>query len=396
MRSLRWLLILPLLNATLLAYAQGPGFRCGAGRDLTVQALEGISASSPAAEVTRANDLLKRAAQMCSSLGDAWYYRSVMEHRLGNDRAAAFALDRARIVGSEAMDGGINPFQLATPTAPQAPSTGGTRWALVIGIGKFTDQPLNTLRYAADDARLLAGVLQDPAIGRFPPDHVHLLLDAEATTRNIKAGLNWIARQAKPEDLVVVYVATHGSARDLDSVGGINYLITADTEGGSSEDQDALFATALPVIDLVNTVATRIRAERTAIFLDACYSGSAHAGAASAHAHSLDARTLGQFGQGSGRIIISAAREDQQSNESTQLSHGVFTYFLAQALRTRNGALPLSTVFADVHRDVMTQVSTELKRFHITQEPVLSRSSPTTDFALGNGPATLAGTGPNP
>lgn len=367
------------------AGAQGPGFRCGAGRDLVVQALEGVSARSTDAEVMRSNELLKRSAQMCSSLGDAWYYRSVMEQRLGNVRGAQFASERAKLIGSEALEEGINPFRLATPSTPQTPQRGGTRWALVIGVGKFVDQPLNTLRYAAADAQMFAGVLLDPAIGGFADDHVHVLLNEQATTRNIKESLNWIARQAKPEDLVVVYVATHGSARDLDSVGGINYLITADTEGGSTQDEDALFATALPVIDLVNTVATRVRALRTAVFLDACYSGGSQAGnsGVAVRARSLDTRTLGQFGQGSGRIIMSAARQDQESNESAQLQHGVFTYYLVQALKSKGGTEPLTSVFADVHREVMAEVSTEMKRFHVTQEPVMSRSSETTDFELG-------------
>ena len=362
--------------------AHAASFHCGAAKDLVVQALEGVSASSTDHEVSRANDLLKRAAEMCSSLGDAWYYRSVMERQLKNEKGAQFALGRAKLIGSDAMDEGINPFHLATPAGPQAPRASGTQWALVIGIGKFVDAELNTLHYASDDARLFADVLRDAKVGGFAQDHVRVLLNEEATTRRIKESLNWIARQAKPEDMVVVYVATHGSARDLDSVGGINYLVTADTEGGSTEDQDALFATALPVIDLVNTVATRIHALRTAIFLDACYSGSAHAGASEARGRSLDERTLGQFGQGSGRIIISASKEDQESNESAQLKHGVFTYYLAQSLRNKNGTVPLSAVFADVRQQVMTQVATELKKFHAQQEPVMSRSSETTDFAL--------------
>ena len=378
-------LLFPLALALLCvtAFGQGPGFRCGAGRDLVVQALEEVSAQSPDPEIVHANELLKRAAAMCSSLGDAWYYRSLMERKLRNERGAQFALGRAQLIGSEAMEQAIDPFHLATPTTPQAPLPQGARWALVVGIGKFVDKDLNTLRYAADDAQMFAGVLRDPKIGNFPPDHVHVLLNEGATTRNIKASLNWIARQAKPEDLVVVYVATHGS-RDLDSVGGINYLITADTEGGSTEDQDALYATALPVIDLVNTVATRIHALRTAVFLDACYAGSARAtGMEAARSHSLDERTLRQFRQGSGRIILSAAKADQESNESARLAHGFFTYYLVKALRANGGALPLTAVYADVHQQVMTHVAAELKSFHVAQEPVMSRSSETTDFGLG-------------
>jgi len=72
-------------------------------------------------------------------------------------------------------------------------------------------------------------------------------------------------------------VATHGSPRSLDTAGGANYIVTYDTEIKSLDtpDQDALYATALPMVELANAVATRMKALRTAVILDTCYSGGA-------------------------------------------------------------------------------------------------------------------------
>lgn len=74
---------------------------------------------------------------------------------------------------------------------------------------------------------------------------------------------------------MVIYVATYGTPRTMDASGGANYLVTYDTEvyTGGSFDEDAMFATAYPMVELANSVATRMKALRTAVILDTCYSG---------------------------------------------------------------------------------------------------------------------------
>ena len=72
------------------------------------------------------------------------------------------------------------------------------KWALVVGIGHFTDAKFRSLNYTAADATAFAAALKDPSIGGFPADNVHVLTDDQATTKNIKEELNWIARQASP------------------------------------------------------------------------------------------------------------------------------------------------------------------------------------------------------
>ena len=139
----------------------------------------------------------------------------------------------------------------------------------------FTDCQIPRLNYTTADADAFAAALKDPNIGSFPADNVHVLTDEHATTKNIKEELNFIARHAQPNDLVVIYVATHGTPRTMDSAGGANYLVTYDTEvyKDGSFDEDAMYATAYPMVDLANAVSSRMKALRTAVFLDTCYSG---------------------------------------------------------------------------------------------------------------------------
>ena len=86
----------------------GQSQRCGAGRDLVVQALERITPGSGNSDFEDALQLLKPAVSECSDLGDAWYYRSLVEQKLGHDALAKYALDKARFNDSEALRDGLN------------------------------------------------------------------------------------------------------------------------------------------------------------------------------------------------------------------------------------------------------------------------------------------------
>lgn len=391
-----------LMGASISALAQEN--RCGVGKDLVVQALERVTPQSSNDAFEDALQLLKHAVAECPELGDAWYYRSLVEKRLGHDVQAKYALDKASFNTSEALQQGLNPFVLSTPasrglsavpgsesaSAPSAIAVGPVKhkWALVIGIGRFADLGVSALRFTTADANGIAGALKDPAIGRFPPANVHVLTDEQATTKNIKEELNWIARHAQPDDLVLIYVATHGTPRTLDPSGGANYLVTYDTEisGGSGVNEDALYATAYPMVELANAVATRMKSLRTAIILDTCYSaGSIKTNAASVPPIASSApsdQMMKHMTDGTGRIVIAASGVNEESLESPNLKHGYFTYFLLQALQNGKGKTPLSQIFASVARQVSQSVN--------TQHPVMSRSSPDADFAIGTDPADSA------
>ena len=90
--------------------ARAEDARCGAGQDLVVQALERVTPDSDRNAFEDALQLLKHAVSECSQLGDAWYYRSLMEQRLGHDALAKYALDKARFNGSDALQQGLNPL----------------------------------------------------------------------------------------------------------------------------------------------------------------------------------------------------------------------------------------------------------------------------------------------
>ena len=87
---------------------------------------------------------------------------------------------------------------------------------------------------------------------------------------------------------------------------------------------------------------------------------------------------LTHMADGTGRIVMTASKVNQESLESNELCHGYFTYYLLQALKEGKGATPLSEIYASVAQQVSKSVSGRGMR----QNPVMTRSSADADFAL--------------
>jgi len=349
--------------------------RCGAGKDLMVRALERVSTNSSPSEIEDGIQLLKHATEECATLGDAWYYRSLFERKLGQNSQADYALKKAQFNGSEAMDQKLDPFHLAAPPEPGETLPGNVhdKWALVIGVSKFRDPSIN-LEFTGKDATDFSALLTNPVYGRFQADHVHLVTDAQATTKRIKQELNWLARSAGRNDLAVIYLSSHGTPRQAD-IAGVNYIYTADTE---VTDQDSLYATALPMVEVVNVMRTRVQARRAVVFLDTCHSGEAVG--AGLKPSSVNAATLNRMIEGVGRVVVASSQADQESYESRSINHGFFTYNLIRALKQDNGLDDIDKVYAFVRDQVSRQVMAEK---HREQTPVMSKGTQAAEIVIG-------------
>lgn len=364
-------------------------------KDLVVRALELVSAQPASDDLANGILLLKQAEQACDENGDAWYYRSLFERQLRQGNPA-YSLGKARERNSQALRDADDPFHLATPAgergvkaathddSPAAPATStldirtpavSRKWALVVGIANFHDSHLN-LHYTRQDAEAVASLLKDPVYGRFAPGHVRLLTDEQATTVNVRAGLNWLARMASQDDLAVIYLATHGTAREED-VAGANYVVTFDSD---VESKDGLYSTTIPMVEISNDIRTRMRALRVAVFLDTCHSAGAISQTVTLPS-SISPQMLDRAREGTGRAIMAASRVDESSYEQTRYGHGLFTYYLLQALKQQTDA-PLDKIYewVDAH------VSQDAAANHWQQHPVFSASDAASVIVIGTPP----------
>lgn len=221
------------------------------------------------------------------------------------------------------------------------------KWAFVVGISKFQLPSIN-LNYPAKDAKDLADYLVKEA--NFAPDHVKLLVNEQATKERVMAELGdkWLPRLAHPNDLVMIFLSTHGSPSQAD-IEGLNYLVMYNTDPGS------LYATGLPLEDLAAAVKHRVHSNRIVLIIDACHSGAANPAPTKGliRRGNFDSNFLAQ---GTGQLIICSSEPNQVSWESRRYQNGVFTRQLIEALRSRSGKISLEKAFEMLKESVQSEV----------------------------------------
>lgn len=232
------------------------------------------------------------------------------------------------------------------------------KWALIVGISNFQNPDLN-LHYPSKDARDFYDFLTTK--GNFSKDHVKLLVDKDATRSNILSllGDKWLPRVANPDDLVVIYISSHGSSSDLD-VGGVNYLLAYDS------DVENLYASGLPMQDLTRIIKGRVHSDRVVMILDAC-----HSGAASAESKGLSRGAnvnAEEIAQGTGQLVISSSAPNQVSWESKKDQNSVFTKYLIEGLTHNGKDTSLGAAFQYMKDRVQEEV---LRERGVLQTPVL-------------------------
>lgn len=250
------------------------------------------------------------------------------------------------------------------PTAPPTASTAGQvkprpvreKWALVIGISNFKDPALN-LKYSAKDARDFHDYLIKR--GNFKPENTKLLIDEEATRENILEllGDSWLPKVVQPDDLVVIYISSHGSPSELD-VGGDNFLVVYDTKPTS------LFTSGISMKHLMPTIKERLKSDRVLCVFDACHSGATNekatidnGGAKGLFYKNADNFDSQQLTQGTGQMVICSSAPDQVSWESKQYANGVFTRQLIDILANDNaGMTTIRKAFGRLKENVQAEV----------------------------------------
>lgn len=215
------------------------------------------------------------------------------------------------------------------------------KWALIIGISKYQEKGLN-LRYPAKDAKDFCNFLLTD--GHFRRENVRMLLDEQATRRNILTLLadNWLPQVAKKDDLVVVYISSHGSASDLDAA-GVNYLLSHDSELNS------LYATAIP-FPLLSEIKARIPSDRVVFVVDACNSGAAITA-------KQDVMQVGSKGSKEpDAVLLMSSSPSQSSWESKRYENSVFTRRFIDTLKSQGAEARIGETFEQLKETVSEEV----------------------------------------
>ena len=205
-------------------------------------------------------------------------------------------------------------FQLGAASGVKA-----RHWAIVIGVDTYPS-PFQSLKYAADDAKAVAQVLQDAGanVTLMTPDSL-----IQPTKANV---IKQLQRHAQLEavDLLTVYLSGHG-----EDVNGTGYFLPMDVT-------DPLVDSGLSLEDLF-AILNSANAKHRFVIVDACRVAPKEQFVVALSRYSEESN-----------IIFTACDSNQWAPEVPRLKHGLFTYFLLKGLRgayqDRGAAGPDGTV----------------------------------------------------
>ncbi len=244
-------------------------------------------------------------------------------------------------------------------------------YALVIGVSDFANSNMN-LKFPNADAHAISNALELGAQNLFPDRYCIYSITSDSTSipnkENIKKAFDEIAKKAKSEDILVLYIAGHGI-----NTNGEFYFLTADAKsanGDAYRDQQILQATSISTQEWVDWI-NRIPALKQVMIIDACGSGKAVENLISSRdIEPSQRKAIDRMKDRTGMFILSGCAADAYSYESSQFGHGILTYSLLQGMK---GAALKQDEFLDVaylfnySREVVPQLAEGIGGIQVPQ-----------------------------
>ena len=260
----------------------------------------------------------------------------------------------------------------ASPLPAPAPGA-GDRFAVVIGIAEYEHANrggLSNLIYADDDAHAFADILLRLGWRR---SHVNLLVNEQATRRNILIALESWLTKAGPNDRIVLFWAGHGfpDPADPEKV----YFACYDTDVNVP-------ATGYRM-DRVRAALEERKANSVIVFADTCHAGKLitrgreHLSVVPGIRRMQREQTVPK-----GWIFMVGADTDRTSIEHTSWKNGAFTHCLIQGLSGKaDGHLSVApedgvVTMRELRAYLSTAMPEETQRvLGVAKHPVITTSS---------------------
>jgi hypothetical protein len=221
--------------------------------------------------------------------------------------------------------------------------------ALIIGINNYTDPSVPDLNYCVNDANDMHDTLIQNG---WKDEEITLLLDGEATKNAILSAMDSMVKNADASDYILIFYSGHGT-------------FIADSSGDETDGTDEAIVpvdyiygnnSTLILDDEIGECFASCKTEKGAFIFDSCNSGgfinksgaistggfikrSPVAGEPQARYFNI-METKGPGANGDLDVInipvLTASGENEDSFEFPSLQHGVFTYFILEAMHNRN------------------------------------------------------------
>lgn len=235
-------------------------------------------------------------------------------------------------------------------------------YVLSVGVSRYRQEQL-ALRFPAKDARDLAGALKAQEGQRYRRVEARVLVDQQATRAAILEQLRRLSRDARPGDVVAIFLAGHGIT---DQARGTYAFYPQDVDPWQPETQLSG--------ETLRAELARVTG-RVVLFLDTCHAGQ------------VDLSRLADdlASNASGVVVYASSSGGQASLESPRWNNGVFTKAVVEGLNGRADAANSGCITVSALEHYVARRVTELTAER--QVPVSAKPSTMPDLLLATVPA---------
>jgi WD40 repeat protein len=207
------------------------------------------------------------------------------------------------------------------PVPPTAPPR--HLHALIAGVSDYAS-PDMALAYAAKDARDFAHALESQRGGYYTEVETRVIVDRDVTRASLIDGLDWLAKQAGPDDVSVLFLAGHGLTDENLTYWYLPSDATEEQAHGKGVSQDDVRR------------ALRSAPGKVVWFLDTCHAGGAAARSAVDVNRLMNTVTSAENG---GIVAFASSQGNETSFESSVWKNGAFTKALVDGIEHGEAAV---------------------------------------------------------
>lgn len=269
-----------------------------------------------------------------------------------------------------------------------------TLYAVVGGVSDYEGSAID-LRFAAKDAEDFSNALSLGAKRLFCdrakpdcPDKVQITTlstsgkdgTVSPTKENFKKAFEDIAKKAKAEDIIVIYLAGHGVSYGTGT--DTYFYLTREARSAKTDDLRQVFQTAaISSTELTEWLTTKewtkgekgIKALKQVLILDTCASGTAAAALTAKRDLSGDQiRAIEFLKDKTGTFVLMGSTADAPSYEASQFGQGLLTYSLLKAMQgaelDKREFIDVRKLFSFAEREVPKMA----KNIGGVQKPIIS------------------------
>jgi hypothetical protein len=228
-------------------------------------------------------------------------------------------------------------IMITAHAALSAPAEGVDLYALLVGVGKYKDPKVRRVTTAQDVTQFHDFIVERRSL--FRNVYVAFLRDTHATKANIVKALTKQLTKARKNDIVLIYMNSHGSLPASENARP--FFITYDYDRSHPE-------TRLYLSD--KSLYKNIRSERLLFLSGSCFSGGFLTGLSRGGEMDFLGSLKGRFG-------MSSSRADEVSWGGGQWGMGVFGFYLIKGLRgasdvSGDGSISVKELYEYVAKNV--------------------------------------------